>query len=269
MATTIGIDAGGTLLKIAYTENGKTKFRQSDYSKADSLLQWLKMLAPNAAVSITGGRARWAKENFFPSAFLADEFQTLCTGASMLYSKDADAVGTQFLLVNIGTGTSIHLVGNGSCKRLGGTGLGGGTLTGLGQLLAGTSDFDDLVSLASKGDRRKADLLVKDIYGDGREPLSGELTAANFGKSSSADKADLMAALMNLIAETVVLLSSQAALSEKVESVVFAGSTLTANQPLKDSLAAYTTMFGLKPVFLENGEFCGALGALMENRGAE
>ena len=265
MVTRVGIDAGGTLLKLAYSEDGVFRYRKSDYGEAESLLQWLKLLAPHAKVSVTGGKAKWVKQNFFPDAIIEDEFSSICAGASILFAKQAESEAQSFLLVNIGTGTSILLAGNDSCRRLGGSGLGGGTLTGLGQLLASTSNFEDLVNLASKGDRRKADLLVKDIYGDGGEPLAGEMTAANFGKVTSGDKEDLMASLVNMITETLVLLSAQAALAEKVETVVFAGSTLSGNKPLKKALAAYTTMFGLNPAFLDNGEYCGALGALLQH----
>lgn len=264
MVIGVGIDAGGTLLKLAYSEDGVIRYRKSDYEQSESLLQWLKMLAPQAEIHLTGGRARWVKEKFFPHAEITDEFSSICAGASILFAKQSDSVAGSFLLVNIGTGTSILLAGKGNCKRVGGSGLGGGTLTGLGQLLANTSDFNELVKLASKGDRRKTDLLVKDIYGDGGEPLAGEMTAANFGKIPSGGIEDLMASLVNMIAETLVLLSSQAALSEKVETVVFAGSTLSGNKPLKEALAAYTTMFGLKPIFLDNGEYFGALGALLQ-----
>ncbi|CEG26972.1 type II pantothenate kinase [Bacillus sp. B-jedd] len=268
MVTGVGIDAGGTLLKLAYSENGTIKYRKSEYGQAESLLQWLKMLAPQAEVYLTGGKARWVKEKFFPDAELKDEFSSICTGATILFSKQADSAVGSYLLVNIGTGTSILLAGKGKGKRVGGSGLGGGTFMGLGQLLANTSDFEEMVNLVSKGDRRKTDLLVKDIYGDGGEPLAAEMTAANFGKLPLGGRDDHMAALVNMLAETLVLLSSQAALAEKVETVVFAGSTLTGNKPFKEALSAYTSMFGLKPIILENGEYCGALGALLQKDGS-
>ena len=66
--------------------------------------------------------------------------------------------------------------------RLGGTALGGGTLLGLGAALTGVAEFDRLLSLAGDGDRRRVDLLVSDIYRAGDLPLPGDLTAASFGK---------------------------------------------------------------------------------------
>lgn len=52
-----------------------------------------------------------------------------------------------------------------SYERIGGTSLGGGTFWGLGTLLTGARGFDQLLDLASSGDHRNVDLLVKDIYG--------------------------------------------------------------------------------------------------------
>lgn len=43
--------------------------------------------------------------------------------------------------------------------------MGGGTFWGLGSLLTKARGFDELLHLASEGDHRNVDLLVKDIYG--------------------------------------------------------------------------------------------------------
>ncbi|WP_059170309.1 type II pantothenate kinase [Bacillus sp. FJAT-27445] len=262
----IGIDAGGTLLKIAYEEGGRIRYRKTSNNEAKELLNWLKLIAPQAEPLVTGGRAMWVKKNFFPNASLVSEFEAVCRGAEILYRKGETEATGSFLLVNIGTGTSMFLAGDGNCHRAGGSGLGGGALIGLGGKLAGTTDYAELVKMAAAGARENADLLVKDIYGDGDEPLSGNMTAANFAKSVSAGKEDLVAALMNMIAETLVLLSTQIASAGKVENVVYAGSTLAGNAPLKEMLSAYTSMFGLNPSFLENGEYCGALGALVSEQ---
>ncbi|MPC50540.1 Pantothenate kinase 4 [Portunus trituberculatus] len=49
-------------------------------------------------------------------------------------------------------------------ERIGGTSMGGGTFWGLGSLLTKAKGFDELLQLASEGDHRNVDLLVKDIY---------------------------------------------------------------------------------------------------------
>jgi type II pantothenate kinase len=259
----IGIDAGGTLVKIVFDEEGRFHYRKSGYEDAESVFQWLKLMAPGARIAVTGGRGEWVKKNFFPEAEIIPEFHAVSEGAGHLFSlKNSEALGT-FLLVNVGTGTSIFLSGDGNCDRLGGTGLGGGTLVGLGRLLTGSADFSELAELGLAGDRTNADLLVKDIYGDGDEPLLGEMTASNFAKNNSASKEDHVAALFNMVAENIYLLVSQLAAVHKIRTVVFAGGALSANSLLKENLGRYLELAGLQPVFLEKGGYCGAVGAML------
>lgn len=73
-----------------------------------------------------------------------------------------------YLLVNIGSGVSIICIhGNGKWERVGGTAMGGGTFWGLGRLLTGVANFDELLAMAEAGSREGVDTLVKDIYGFG------------------------------------------------------------------------------------------------------
>jgi pantothenate kinase len=62
--------------------------------------------------------------------------------------------------------------------------IGGGTLLGLSNLLTGINDFDTILEMSKKGDYRKVDMLVKDIYGDNSplKGLSGDLLASSFAK---------------------------------------------------------------------------------------
>jgi len=90
-----------------------------------------------------------------------------------------------YMLVNIGSGVSILKVESDNCyERIGGTATGGGTFWGLGTLLTKAKTFDELLDLAEKGDHRKADMLVKDIYGGDYLTLGmhSDLIASSFGK---------------------------------------------------------------------------------------
>ncbi|UJL48304.1 hypothetical protein KFZ58_14625 [Virgibacillus sp. NKC19-16] len=132
--------------------------------------------------------------------------------------------------------------------------------------MTGKSDFHELVNLAKEGSYTGSDLLVKDIYAPNEPPLLGDLTAANFGKAhlnKDATEYDHMASLIKLIGETLILLSTQAAGSQQVERVVFTGSTLNGNEPLKNVLGGFQDMMAYEPVFLEKGAHAGAIGALM------
>ncbi len=58
--------------------------------------------------------------------------------------------------------------------------LGGGTFLGLCCLLTGCETFEEAIELASQGDSKNVDKLVKDIYGGDYEKfrLSGDVVAA-------------------------------------------------------------------------------------------
>ncbi len=75
-----------------------------------------------------------------------------------------------YLLVTVGSGVSILKVeGDDKFERIGGTATGGGTFWGLGKLLTKAQRFDELLELATIGDHRKVDMLVKDIYGENND----------------------------------------------------------------------------------------------------
>ena len=167
----------------------------------------------------------------------------------------------------IGTGTSILLVEGDQCSRVGGTALGGGTLVGLASLLVGSSDFEELVALAKRGDRRKVDLLVGDVYPGGEAVLPEDMNASSFAKlarpglARSHDPADLADALIALVAEPITTICGALAALTGAERLLFGGSTLRGNAPMREILAKLGAM-GRPVIFLRDGEFAGALGAL-------
>jgi type II pantothenate kinase len=195
-----------------------------------------------------------------------DEFAAWGAGARRLLAEQKPEVVEPYLLVSVGTGTSVLLAQGMSVSRVGGTALGGGALMGLGGLLLGGASFAKLSELALRGDRRRVDLLVSDIYQPGEIALLGDATAANFGKPDvhalEHSPEDLSHALMGLVGENVALICVGLAAAHGVRSIVYGGSTLRENPALRNVLAAITAAFGRDPTLLEAGEFAGALGAL-------
>jgi type II pantothenate kinase len=123
-------------------------------------------------------------------------------GASALLAQSKVDPVQRYLLVSVGTGTSILLVDGGVVTRVGGTALGGGTLLGLAAGLLGTSDFDEIAALAQRGSRRNIDLLVSDIYPAGGIALatSPRRTSASTARllrdGERAERADVAMAVM-------------------------------------------------------------------------
>lgn len=258
-----GIDAGGSLIKIVYQENHQMHYKKFSIEELDCAISWFKLVAPNVTVALTGGKSHFIQKKYFPEGVIIPEFQATCEGARLFLLEENNKFDHPFLLVNIGTGTSWHVVNDDKYERILGSGVGGGTFTGLGALLTDEDEYHQLTCLANEGEKGNIDLLVRDIYESDEPPIDGNLTAANFAKGTKVKHmdSDRMASLSNMIAETVVLLTLQAGAIHKINKVVYIGSTLVDNPSLRKNLELYTGMFGLSSLFLHNGEYCGAAGA--------
>ncbi|MFC2949739.1 type II pantothenate kinase [Virgibacillus sediminis] len=267
METRIGIDAGGTLTKLAYEEKGRIHTKAYPNGQLDAMLQWLQFTYPEARLTVTGGKSGLIQQKSRVPVENVDEFTALTEGTRFLLEEEKRDEVKSFILVSVGTGTSIFRVTPDSYERLFGTGIGGGTWYGLGIRLTGEKSFPELVKLAEQGDRSKNDLLVKDIYAGGEAPpISGELTAANYGKAHVMDhatSADHMASLTQLVGETIIMLAGQAASMQQVGQIVFTGSTLNGNLPLRNVLAGFQEMLPYEPIFLQRGGHAGAIGCLL------
>ncbi|WP_170138900.1 type II pantothenate kinase [Oceanobacillus chungangensis] len=264
MVEKVGIDAGGSLIKVAYEENGELIFKT--FSEVDILLTWLKDLSPDAELYLTGGKSAHLHKFVRHRSHLKEEFQAIIDGTRFLLEQEQESLPDNFLITSIGTGTSVFHVAGESHNRLFGSGIGGGTLMGLGMLISGKVKFHDIIALAESGNRQHSDLLVKDIYTPGDAPLLGDLTAANFGKAhlnAQATNEDHLASLIQLIGETIISLAGQAAVATGSEKIVFVGRTLNENEPLKKVLSSFQAMLPYEPIFLDNGAYVGAVGSLI------
>ena len=265
---TVGLDAGATLCKLV-RRTDTLETLAFDSRDLDSLHRTIERWKP-AHLAATGGRAGRLGDAFCGvQVTCIPEFQAWASGAPILADLEGIALPDSYLLVSLGTGTSILHLTPGESRRVGGSALGGGSLLGLGRLLLGVDAFDEITALAAGGDRRKVDLLVGDIYGDGEVlPLPAELNAASFAKLESREPADVAHALIGLVGENTALLCGQLAGALGAQAVVYCGSTLRGNPTLAEILTGVTAMLGASSHLLEHGAFCGAVGAASLVRGA-
>ncbi len=280
----LGLDIGATLAKIARRSRAggdATEFEFLPSSDLAAIADRVARLCPSR-VGITGGGATRLSQLLAGHARRIGEFDAWGTGANRLLSslrsdapKAAPAAQQRFLLVSLGTGTSVLLIDADRAQRIGGTPLGGGTVVGLGAALIG-APFEELCALARGGSAAAVDLRVADIYGPHEIPLAGDLTAANFGKlareltraasepvpPSAERRADLAAGVMGLVGENIALICAGLAAATDAKNIVYAGFTLRDNPRLIEILSEVTELCGCRACFLPNGEFAGALGAL-------
>ncbi|WP_409253869.1 type II pantothenate kinase [Bacillus sp. SCS-153A] len=263
----VGIDAGGTLTKVIYNENGKRHFKTFPSKDIDSMSRWLQWLAPSSEFFVTGGKAA-AVKSILNNCTEIPEFKAVCSGSAHLMGEEHERQDP-FILANIGTGTSFFLVDHKKreYRRLLGTGMGGGTIMGLGKILSGKDTFNEIISLAESGNRENVDLLVSDLYDGEEPPIPGHLTAANFAGdlSNMETPNDALRSLINMIAENIILLATRAAELEGLKTIVFTGGALSGNPLLKEDLSQFADMIEYEPVFLADGVYAGAVGSLINS----
>ncbi|MGQ7874972.1 type II pantothenate kinase [Bacillus sp. 1A] len=269
MESTIGIDAGGTLTKIAYLNEQKQLAFEKFYSnEQDKIIDWLKKNTCIKQICITGGKAKRLQQLLSDSYKIVElnEFKATLVGVRYILKEEKYDINN-FILTNIGTGTSIHYVYNDKYIRAGGTGVGGGTIMGLSKLLTNIDHFEDVIPLTKLGSRKELDITVGDIYGGILSPIDNSLTASNFGKATKTDSnfssADILATVQGLVGEVVTALSLQFAETKNIDHIIYIGSTLCNNVHLQNIISSYTKYQNKTPIFLQDGGNSGAIGALL------
>ncbi len=159
-----------------------------------------------------------------------------CIGLGGLYLSGLEKA----IVVSMGTGTALVRAEKGkSVEYLGGTGVGGGTLTGLARKMLGVNEIQNIVDLASTGNLSHVDLRVSDISPKDIPGMSSDLTAANFGNLNDlATPNDLALGLINMIFESIAMLALFASRDKGIGKVVMTGNLTTVPQakPIFESL---------------------------------
>ncbi|HGH7183027.1 type II pantothenate kinase [Bacillus cereus] len=269
MESIVGIDAGGTLTKIAYFDENKQLAFEKFYSlEQDKIIDWLKNINGMKQICITGGKAKQLQQLLSESYKVVElnEFEATLAGVRYILKKEKHSINN-FILTNIGTGTSIHYVYNDQYIRAGGTGVGGGTIMGLSKLLTNIDQFEDVIPLTKIGSRKDLDITVGDIYGNILSPIDTNLTASNFGKATNTNsnfsKSDIIATVQGLVGEVVTALSLQFAETKDMGHIIYIGSTLCHNVHLQNIIRSYTEYQNKIPVFLQDDGYSGAIGTLL------
>lgn len=260
----IGIDAGGSLVKVVALEQGVPTFSSFSSSELPLLHQHLDLAQPEAIYATGCGAKLVSKildEHFISKMIITPEMTSFCAGARYFVKED-QRFDQSFVLVSLGTGTSIFYVTPDQSQRVTGTAVGGGTLLGLGELMLGVKEFDILAKMARAGNRSHLDLMVGDLYPDVDSPLRREMTAANFGKLGEHAPEDIASAIFQLVLETNALLAIQAAKTYHVKQIIMAGSPIS--EPLvQERLRIIGTLLQFPISFLPHAPYSGAMGSII------
>lgn len=262
----IGVDFGASYTDFVFFHKGKLKAYAMP-SERFSMKFLEKLLKREDGVALTGGVAVVKKRNKglaklgtrMPVHEVA-EIEAIAEGARVLAGKK------KMLVVNVGTGTPIVLVDGKKVRHVIGTGIGGGTLAGLGKLLLGKR-VEELEDWADEG-RPNLDLTVFDVAGGPVGIVPGDATASNFAKAERRNgklkKEDLAYSLLNLVAEALGVMAVLAARSTGAKEIVFTGRVVARNRRVRQRLEAVMKLFGgdLRLTVPKNAEYATAIGAL-------
>lgn len=143
---------------------------------------------------------------------------------------------------------------------------------GLIRILFNSDNFQEALNLAKKGNRYNVDLKVSDIYApedDRVDLLFREFTAASLGKidlsftMNNLKKEDFINSIICMIGENIGTMANLMADNNDILSIVFCGGFLKENRLAKKILSLICKINKKKAIFLNNSEFCAAIGALL------
>lgn len=265
---TLGIDVGGSNTKIIGLRDGvpmePIHVRATDpiTSVFGALGKYISVndltLSDISRIMVTGVGASHLNEDLYGiPTYKVEEF--ISVGKGGLYLSGLDSA----VVVSLGTGTAYVNATKDRVSHMGGTGVGGGTITGLCSKLLNVRQFDHITALADQGDLRNVDLFIGDISKSDVSNMSANTTASNFGKiSETATAEDISAGILNMVFQTVALMAVFNARIAGTTDIVLCG-RLAATPYLRRTLEEIRALHGVNFITPENAEFATALGAAL------
>jgi len=270
----IGIDIGGSTTKIVGfdTTDGQNTLIAPLFVKATDPITSIygafgKFLDVNGyslsdieKVMVTGAGSSYMSRPIYdlPCEKIA-EFNSIGLGGLYLSGLD------KALVTSCGTGTALVYTERGKEPQyLGGTGVGGGTLVGLSKKMLNMDNVNHIAELARDGDLDKVDLKISDITKSDIVPGFGDImTASNFGSVSDiATKADIALGIINMVFETIGMMSIFAARNFGIRDIVLTGN-LSGVEQAPQVFGTLNKMFDMNFIIPQNSAFGTVIGAAL------
>lgn len=174
------------------------------------------------------------------------------------------------VVASAGSGNAVvaaELVGDViQARHVTGSGVGGGTLVGLGRMLLDITDPVKLDSLARAGSATTLNLTIGEILGGAIGSLPSETTAVNFGRVArtpvEASQADTAAALVNMVGQVIAIIAINAARATSNENIVIVGH-LSDLASIRETFRLVGQFYGATLQIPEHGGYATATGALL------
>lgn len=268
MKIKVGLDIGGSTTKIVGMQDGKIIAREivraadpvtSAFGAVGKLINDHSISVNDIEqINITGVGSGYPQAPIFGiKTVVVEEFKA--TGLGGLYLSGLEHA----VVVSMGTGTAYLEANKNNVRHIIGSGVGGGTLVGLGMALTGTSDAVKLSDMATSGDILKCDLTIGDITKNGVTGLPMNVTASNFGKAADdLSREDKMAGVFNLVYQAVGTVAVMASRQCNLKDIVFTGQ-LTDLKECQQYLLPFEDLYGVNMIIPEDAVFATALGSCL------
>lgn len=226
-------------------------------------------LAELPMLAVTGGRHRLLPDQIGRTAIVkVNEVQAIGRGGQAVLGLQGPAREALVMVASCGSGTALVTAQGDRYAHVSGTAVGGGTMMGLARLILGTIDPLEIEALAARGDRNAVDLSLADVITGPIGSLPAEATAVNFGRlgrrtfDGQASREDLAAALVNLIAQTVALITINAARAHGCQQVVLTGHMMDMAS-FREIVGQVALYYGADLKRVEHPGYATAIGALL------
>ena len=170
------------------------------------------------------------------------------------------------LVTSAGSGTACVAATMAGSHHVTGTGVGGGTLVGLGRLLLDTVDPREIDALAQGGSDMTHNLTIAEVLGGAIGSLPPETTAVNFGRVArhpvQASREDTAAALVNMVGQVIAVIAINAARAQQLPHVVIVGH-LSDLASIRRTFGLVAKFYGATILTPDDGGSATAIGALL------
>lgn len=271
MGIILGIDVGGSTTKIVGMRPDRTLISTmmvKAYDQLTSLYGALGnymdtnglALSNVERIYITGvGSSYLNGEIYGIPTTKVEEFSAIGKGGLWLSGLD------QAIVVSMGTGTAFVQADHGGYKHIGGSGVGGGTLVGLGCRLTSADGFDSICRLAEGGSLKNVDLTIGAISKESISTLNSEITAANFANLNSlTTEADIALGLINMVLQTVFTLGVFAArATDTPDGPIILTGSLTDLKQIDSTRKSFASICPNKFILPPHAAFGTAIGSAL------
>jgi pantothenate kinase len=257
----IGIDRGASFTDFAIVENGRLKETFSIENRS-----WETISSSYVSLSdryqtghfVFSGCATGMPADMQDRINVIAEIDAIGFGGAALANSD------NCVVVSMGTGTAIVHFAKNRAQHIGGSGVGGGTIQGLGALICSLDDPLQLDALAMQGSASKLNLTISDLGYEEISFLGADMTASNFAAVNSKAPEDLAAGILRLVGETVGIIASVCAREFNCrESIVMVGK-VTASAYIRQVLDLVGKLYQTKFLYPANPGYATVYGAALK-----